>query len=74
MITNIGIVAGDIWHYLDGHGKVKLSDLVTGLDKPRELILMSLGWLAREGHVLLEGEEDYDISLRKKEAAEEQDA
>ena len=68
MIINIGIVAGDIWHYLDEHGKVKLSELIIKLDKSRELILMSLGWLAREGHVLLEGDEDYEISLRKKEA------
>ena len=67
MIINIGIVAGDIWHYLEEHGKVKLSELIIKLDKPRELILMSLGWLAREGHVLLEGEEDYEISLREKE-------
>lgn len=66
MIIGIGIVAGDIWHYLDEHGKVKFSELVNKLDKPRELILMSLGWLAREGHVVLEGREDYEISLRKK--------
>lgn len=67
MIINIGIVAGDIWHYLDEHGKVKLSELIVKVDKSRELILMSLGWLAREGHVLLEGEEDYEVSLRKKQ-------
>lgn len=67
MITNIGIIAGEIWHYLDEHGKVKLSELVAGLDKPSNIVLMSLGWLAREGHVLLDGEQDYEISLRKKE-------
>ena len=66
MITEIGIVAGDIWHYLDDHGKVKFSKLTTGLGKPHDLILMSLGWLAREGHILLEGEGDYEISLRQK--------
>ncbi len=65
MIIEIGIVAGDIWHYLDEHGEVKLSQLVTGIDKPRDLVLMSLGWLAREGHVRLEGQEDYLIFLRK---------
>jgi len=66
MIIEIGIVAGEIWHYLDEHDKVKFSQLVKGLDKPRDLVLMSLGWLAREGHVVLCGEGDYDISLRKK--------
>ncbi|MCD6080086.1 MAG: winged helix-turn-helix domain-containing protein, partial [Candidatus Omnitrophica bacterium] len=61
----IGIVAGEIWHYLDQHGKVSFSELVSSIDKPRDLILMSLGWLAREGHVILEGNEDYLVSLRK---------
>lgn len=66
MITELGIVAGDIWHFLEGHDKSFLSDLVAALDKPRETILMSLGWLAREGHVRLDKEgEDYRIELRK---------
>ncbi|MDD2679842.1 MAG: winged helix-turn-helix domain-containing protein [Candidatus Omnitrophica bacterium] len=66
MITEIGIVAGDIWHFLDQHGEVTLSELVKGIDKSRENVLMSLGWLAREGHVLLQkADNDYLISLRK---------
>ncbi len=67
MITEIGIVAGEIWHYLDQHGEVKLSDLVKGIDKSRDNVLMSLGWLAREGHVVLEEfmAGDYRVSLRK---------
>ncbi len=66
MITEIGIVAGDIWHFLDQHGEVTLSDLVKGIDKPRDNVLMSLGWLAREGHVVLQQVyNDYIVSLRK---------
>ena len=66
MITEIGIVAGDIWHFLDQHGEVTLSALLRGIDKPRDNVLMSLGWLAREGHVLLQQVAgDYSISLRK---------
>ena len=66
MITELGIVAGDIWHFLDEHDKSVLSNLVAELDKPRDTILMSLGWLAREGHVKLDKEgEDYKIELRK---------
>jgi len=66
MITEIGIVAGEIWHYLDEHGQVNFSEIVSHLDKPRDLILMSLGWLAREGHVILiESGNDYKVSLRK---------
>jgi len=65
MIIGIGIVAGEIWHYLDEHRQVRLSKLAEAIDKPRDLVLMSLGWLAREGHVMLEGEEDYKVYLRK---------
>ncbi len=65
MITEIGITAGDIWHYLDEHGSTTLSVLVSGIDKPRDLLLMSLGWLAREGHVVVEGDGDLRLYLRK---------
>ena len=66
MIIEIGIAAGDIWHFLDQHGEVSLSALVRGIDKPRDLVLMSLGWLAREGHVILQQlPTEYKISLRK---------
>jgi len=67
MITEIGIVAGDIWHFLDQHGETNLARLVKGIDKPRDNVLMSLGWLAREGHVLLQQVDggEYRIALRK---------
>lgn len=67
MITEIGIVAGEIWHFLDRQGEVTLTQLIAGLDRPREWVLMSLGWLAREGHVLvLAKDTEYIISLRCK--------
>ena len=67
MITEIGIVAGEIWHYLDEHGPTTLQILVKGLERPREWILMSMGWLAREGHVLVrQNGADYNVELRKK--------
>jgi hypothetical protein len=66
MITEIGIVAGEIWHFLDQRREATLSELVKGIDKSRDNVLMSLGWLAREGHVLLrQAGNDYSISLRK---------
>ena len=65
MITEIGIVAGDIWHYLDQHKTSTLSKLANGTGKNRDVVLMSLGWLAREGHVIMEEESgDYKITLR----------
>jgi len=66
MITEIGIVAGEIWHFLDENGEVNLEALLKGVDRPRDNILMSLGWLAREGHVIVEQvDKDYKVSLRK---------
>jgi len=66
MITEIGIAAGDIWHYLDEHGRVIFADIARDISKPRDLLLMSLGWLAREGHVKVEkSETDYYIELNK---------
>lgn len=66
MIIEIGIVAGEIWHYLDQHGEANFTDLVKGIDRAADNVLMSLGWLAREGHVILvKTGNDYRISLRK---------
>ena len=65
MITEIGIVAGDIWHYLDQHKTCTLNQLAQSIDKNRNVVLMSLGWLAREGHVIMEDlGNDYKITLR----------
>ena len=67
MITEIGIVAGEIWHYLENNGKKEtLENIVKNIDKSRDVILMSIGWLSREGHIVLEGEApDYEVSLRE---------
>jgi len=66
MITEIGIVAGEIWHFLDQKHEAGLGELIKGVDRPRDNVLMSLGWLAREGHVILvQTDNDYRISLRK---------
>ena len=53
MIIEIGIVAGEIWQYLDKKGSANLDQLTKGIKHPKELVLMSLGWLAREGHITL---------------------
>lgn len=67
MITKIGIVAGEIWQLLETNESMSLKDINSKLDKPEHLILMSLGWLSREGHILLDKEgEDFKVSLREK--------
>ncbi|NQU94830.1 MAG: winged helix-turn-helix domain-containing protein [Candidatus Omnitrophica bacterium] len=67
MITEIGITAGEIWHYLESNNETaNLEDILKSLDKPRDIVLMSLGWLAREGHMVLVGEApNFKVSLRK---------
>ena len=66
MITEIGITAGDIWHYLDTHGKSALKDITASISTDRERVLMSIGWLAREGHVVVERSgSDYQVYLRR---------
>jgi hypothetical protein len=67
VITEIGIAAGDIWHYLDVKGSATLDELARYIKKDRELLLMSLGWLAREGHVILgDGQSGFRTSLTKR--------
>ena len=67
MIMEIGIVAGEIWHYLDDKKSATEDDLIKSLKRPRELVLMSLGWLAREGHVTLRTlESGYSVTLNRK--------
>jgi len=65
MITEIGIAAGDIWHYLDQKKTCTLDELIKAVDRDKNVILMSLGWLAREGHIILSGSgKEYKITLR----------
>ena len=56
MITWIGLCAGEIWRYLDEHdGTGSLKALLSGINAPEETVLMAVGWLAREGYILTEG-------------------
>ncbi|MDD4294488.1 MAG: winged helix-turn-helix domain-containing protein [Candidatus Omnitrophica bacterium] len=73
MITKIGIVAGEIWHYLDENGVVKLPDLCKGISRKKDVVLMSLGWLAREGHILLQFQgNEYQACLRQIDPAKDE--
>lgn len=67
MITEIGITAGHIWHYLDEKKQTTLEELVKNLGENREIILMSLGWLAREGHVQVRDDNKvYRVSFHRR--------
>jgi len=57
MITEIGIIAGDIWHFLEENDETAtLKEIVAGTGKTVEVVAMGLGWLAREGHITLGNE------------------
>jgi len=69
MITEIGIIAGEMWQYLDKYNETTLSNLIDVTGKKRDLVLMSIGWLAREGHIIVKKVgEDYKVTLRKKDS------
>jgi hypothetical protein len=68
MITEIGIVAGEIWQYLEKYNEASLTNLIEATGRDRDLLIMGLGWLAREGHIILtKKDNEYKIVLRKKE-------
>jgi hypothetical protein len=53
MEAEIGDAAGAIWRYLDEHGVTTLSKLRQGTRLPDQLLLLGVGWLAREGKLQL---------------------
>ena len=48
MDTEIGEAAGRIWRYLAQHEMATLHQLKRGTTLPERLLLMGVGWLARE--------------------------
>ena len=62
MIMEIGIAAGEIWDCLERKGGECLLDVLEDeIAGPKELILMSIGWLAREGHVSIILKDDHHV-------------
>lgn len=54
MITRIGIIAGEILEALDqSNGVLVFGEIHSILKQNRELVLMSLGWLLREGYICI---------------------
>jgi hypothetical protein len=67
MITEIGIVAGEVWQYLEKYSEATLSKIAKAIKRERDLVLLSLGWLGREGHVVIKKEGDeYTVTFQKK--------
>jgi hypothetical protein len=68
MMTRIGIVAGEILTLLErSNSPVTLKEIELHVDEPVDVILMSIGWLARESYIFIQAKEGvsfvYLISL-----------
>jgi hypothetical protein len=50
-IENIGQAAGLVWRFLQSHGESTLSGLEKGVEAPKAMVSMAVGWLAREGKI-----------------------
>jgi len=46
---DVGLAAGRIWAYLEVRGPSSVSRVARGVEGGQQLVLMGLGWLAREG-------------------------
>ena len=53
MSENIGINAGKIWRYLNTNGESKVIKIKRELELSSAETYLALGWLAREGNVIL---------------------
>ncbi len=70
MEAEIGDAAGTIWQYLDEHGETTLSRLKQQAKLPEQIILMGIGWLAREEKLRLVREgRTVKVDLRDRRAA-----
>jgi hypothetical protein len=64
-IHHIGETAGLIWHALQESGPLSLTKLAKEVDAPKDVILLAIGWLAREDKIdLVENSKGRTISLR----------
>jgi hypothetical protein len=70
MEAEIGDAAGTIWQYLDKHGETTVSSLRQRVKLPEQIVLMAIGWLAREGKLNFVREGSIvKVDLRERRAA-----
>jgi hypothetical protein len=65
MEKRIGDAAGIVWRYLDQHSEASLSELKKETKLSDQLLLMGLGWLAREDKLnVVQDKKGLKVSLR----------
>jgi len=52
-VQDIGETAGKVWNLLQRNGKASLPTVERGVQSPKSVVHMAIGWLAREGKVEL---------------------
>jgi len=50
-VDDVGFAAGSVWQFLKENGPASVSKVTESVEGGRTLVLMALGWLAREGKV-----------------------
>lgn len=64
-IEHIGETAGDVWRLLADKGPLSMAQIVKQLGAPRDLVMLALGWLAREDKIAVDGDaRSRKVSLR----------
>lgn len=56
MVQEIGLAAGEVWRYLESNGPRTINQMMKGLQIKESVLLMAVGWLAREGKLSIEAE------------------
>jgi hypothetical protein len=52
-VDQIGETAGKIWHALHKEGPLSVAKLVESIEVNRDLVMQAIGWLAREGKLVI---------------------
>jgi hypothetical protein len=66
-VEAIGETAGQVWAFLNQHGRCSLNAVKLGVVAPKSQVDMAIGWLAREGKIDL-SQEKRSIQVWLKEA------
>lgn len=65
-VEKIGQTTGCFWNLLQSHGESRLSAVEKGVEAPKAMVSMAVGWLAREGKIGVKHEKRaVRISLRE---------
>ena len=63
-VTQIGEMAGSVWHELNVNGPLSLAKLVERVGGNRDTVMQAIGWLAREGKIdITENKRGKTVSL-----------